>query len=100
MRSFLGLRAAARTLTVDPVIPPAMNGLVATVELWGKPVEVEYAVAGAPGAAASVTLNGASLPCTREHNPYRIGGLQVSREAFEAAQQTGPQRMRVTLDTA
>ena len=58
VRSFLGLRAAARTLTVDPVIPPAMNGLVATVELWGKPVEVEYAVAGAPGAAASVTLNG------------------------------------------
>ena len=98
VRSFLGLRAAARTLTVDPVLPPAMNGLVATVELWGTPVEVEYAGAGVPGAAASVTLNGAALPWTREHNPYRIGGLQVPREAFEAALQPGPQRMQVTLD--
>jgi cellobiose phosphorylase len=97
VRSFLGLRVAARTLTVDPVLPPAMNGLAATVEIWGTPVEVEYAVDGAPGTATRVTLNGAALPCTREPNPYRTGGLLVAREAFEAAVQTGTQRMHVTV---
>ena len=46
----LGIRKTASVLVVDPVIPKALDGLCADIELAGKPVQVVYRVAAwAPG---------------------------------------------------
>jgi len=55
---FLGLRRARATLTIDPAIPPELDGLRADVELAGRRVGVLYRCAGrhrAGGVAVSMT---------------------------------------------
>jgi hypothetical protein len=101
LRHFLGLRVSARTLTIDPVMPPHMDGLTATVELWGHPVDVHYALGATSGAPTRVRLDDSPLPTTRAPNPHRTGGLQVTREHFEAAlAPNGPHRLSVVSGPA
>jgi cellobiose phosphorylase len=100
VRHFLGLRVAARSLTIDPVIPPTLDGLRATVALWGKPVDVSYAIGGTPGAAVEAALNGTPLSGARVANRYRDAGLQVGRDVFEAALQGPHNRLRVVVGPA
>ncbi len=75
---FLGLRRARATLTIDPAIPPELDGLRADVELAGRRVGVLYRCAGRGVGPVAVTLNGTALPFTRLDNPYRAGGVPVS----------------------
>ena len=78
----LGLRRARTALTVDPAIPPALDGLRADVELAGRRVGVLYRSAATGVGPRSVTLNGAALPFTRLENPYRPGGVVVPMAAI------------------
>ena len=106
VRSFLGLRAAARTLTVDPVLPPAMNGLVATVELWGTPVEVgvrrgrrarRRRERHAQRRGAAVDTRAQPLPHRRPAGAARgVRGRAAARAAAHARQR----RRRVTRPTS
>jgi 1,2-beta-oligoglucan phosphorylase len=74
---FLGLRREQSALSIDPVIPEALNGLQAEVELAGRTVHVTYRIGHAGYGPTAVTLNGQELPFTREANPYRTGGAEV-----------------------
>lgn len=73
----LGIRRTASVLVVDPVVPQALDGLRAGIELAGKPVEVVYRVAASGSGPTALALNGAALPFEREPNPYRTGGAAV-----------------------
>ena len=78
----LGIRKTASVLLVDPVIPKALDGLCADIELAGKRVKVVYRVAALGYGPTTITVNGTALPFQREANPYRTGGAAVSMAAL------------------
>ncbi len=88
----LGIRKTAAVLVIDPVIPKALDGLCADIELAGKPVQVVYQVAALGFGPTALTLNGTALPFEREENPYRTGGaavpMAVLRQLLSAAANT------------
>ena len=77
----LGIRRRKSVLVLDPVIPKALDGLRAEVELAGKHVSVEYRTEKLGYGPTAITLNGAPLPFEREVNTYRTGGAAVSLAA-------------------
>jgi cellobiose phosphorylase len=94
----LGIRRRKSTLVLDPVIPKALDGLRADVELAGKQVSVVYRTEMLGYGPTAVTLNGMPLPFDREANPYRAGGVEVSmaavRERLTGAANTLQIRLR------
>jgi cellobiose phosphorylase len=73
----LGLRRGKSVLSIDPVIPAALDGLQAEIELAGRTVRISYRVDRVGYGPTAVSLNGQPLPVTREANPYRMGGVEV-----------------------
>ncbi len=74
--SLLGIRESFGDIIFDPVLPPGLDGLVASTTLCGRPVELRYRVRTGTSAPSAVTVNGVLLPHgKREPNPYRAGGL-------------------------
>jgi len=69
-------------LSVDPVVPKALGGLCADVELGGHPVRVRYTVAAQGCGPCALTLNGHTLPMTRAANPYRTAGVTIPMTAL------------------
>jgi cellobiose phosphorylase len=78
----LGLRLRRATLGIDPVLPRALDGLGARVELAGRAVVLRYRVGPRGHGPRALILNGAPLPFAREPNPYREGGAVVAMEAL------------------
>jgi cellobiose phosphorylase len=74
----LGLRRHASMLHIDPVIPKALSGLRAEIDLAGAPVTMVYRVESAGCGVKTLTLNDATLPFAREANPYRTGAAVVA----------------------
>jgi cellobiose phosphorylase len=98
VRRFLGLNPEATVLSVDPVIPPALDGLKVTTTLLGKPIEVSYAV-GAKGCGVSkIELNGRALAFEREHNPHRDGAAHVPIKAVMEALQGKKNSLEIVLE--
>jgi 1,2-beta-oligoglucan phosphorylase len=98
VRRFLGLSPEATTLSVDPVIPSALDGLKVATTLLGKPIEVSYAV-GAKGCAVSrIELNGHTLAFEREHNPYREGAARVPIKAVTDVLQAKKNSLKIALE--
>jgi cellobiose phosphorylase len=79
VRYFLGITQRATRLCIDPVMPPALDGLRACINLWGRPVQLTYRVQAPGFGVTSVRLDEQLLPLTYEHNPYRRGAALVSR---------------------
>jgi len=97
VRRFLGLSVEANALSVDPVIPSALDGLQLTTTLLGKPTEVRYAV-GAKGCGVSrIELNGQTLQFERERNPYREGAARVAIDAVREALQAKKNDLEIVL---
>jgi 1,2-beta-oligoglucan phosphorylase len=97
VRRFMGLSPEATMLSVDPVIPPALDGLKVTTTLLGKPVEVSYAI-GAKGCGVSqIELNGRALAFEREHNPYRDGAARVLIKAVTDVLQAKKNTLAIAL---
>ncbi len=97
VRRFLGLSPEAAELSVDPVIPSALDGLKVTTTLLGRPVEVSYSV-GAQGCGVSaIELNGRKLAFEREHNPYREGAARVAIKAVQDALQAKRNRLEIAV---
>jgi cellobiose phosphorylase len=94
---FLGLRRARAALTIDPAIPPALDGLRADVELAGRRVAVRYRCAGSGVGPVAVALNGAALPFTRLENPYRTGGVVVPMATIADRLVAGDNELLVAL---
>ncbi len=74
----LGIRRRKSVLVLDPVIPKALDGLRAEVELAGRRVSVVYRTDKLGYGPMEITLNGTRLGFEREANPYRTGGAAVS----------------------
>jgi CRISPR-associated protein Csx3 len=79
----LGLRALFDDFVFDPVLPRQADGLTFDVDHAGRSVRNLYHVAGDGFSPREVRVNGHPLPGGRyAANPYRPGGLLVSRSAF------------------
>ena len=81
--SFLGVRRGKSVLSLDPVIPPALDGLRARLPIGGHSVELLYRVGATGCGPVRLELNGDELPFTRGANPYRNGAAEVSMAVFE-----------------
>jgi cellobiose phosphorylase len=79
MRRFLGLSCESEVLSVDPVIPAALNGLRVETTLFGRPVEVRYAIRSAGCGVEKMALDGKPLSVTYRTNPHRRGAAIVAR---------------------
>ena len=81
--SLLGIRRGKSVLTLDPVIPPALDGLRARLPISGQSVEVLYRVGARGCGPVRLELNGDELPFTRGANPYRNGAAEVLMAVLE-----------------
>lgn len=82
----LGLRAYFEDVVFDPVLPRRADGLTFDAEYEGRPVRYRWHVAGEGFGPREVRVNGRPLDGRRSlDNPYRAGGLGVSRDIFAAA---------------
>jgi cellobiose phosphorylase len=87
--SFLGLRREARTLVVDPVMPPALHGMTAQLPLAGCMLEVVYHLGPQGCGPIWLELDGTPLPFVHGANPYRSGAAEVDMAVLRA-RLTGP----------
>ncbi len=91
----LGLRVAHDQVVLDPVLPPALAGLVATLPLWDHLIELELQPGPLGHGPTAVTLDGKALPFRREPNPYRVGGASVDAALLRDALAAGARRLSV-----
>jgi 1,2-beta-oligoglucan phosphorylase len=77
MQCFLGLRQETTALLIDPVIPAALDGLTATLQLAGHTIEILYRITAKGRGPVSINLNGTDLDFIRETNPYRPGAARI-----------------------
>lgn len=96
----LGLRLQARAVELDPVMPPALDGLRVAIEFDGVPLEVAYAVTGSGAGVVAVELDGVPVPFERVANPHRLGAVRIERARFEAALRGGARRLGVAVGGA
>jgi cellobiose phosphorylase len=93
----LGVSRRKSSLVFDPVIPRALDGLKAEMELEGRMFEITYRVRGKGSGPLSVNLNGDDLPFTREANPYRTGAAEIPIRAVRERLREEVNRMTVHL---
>jgi cellobiose phosphorylase len=93
----LGLRLRRAELGVDPVLPRSLDGLRATAEIAGQPLDVCYRVAARGFGPKALRLNGAELPFTRVENRYREGGARVAMEVLRERMRDGANSLLVEL---
>jgi cellobiose phosphorylase len=94
---FLGLRRRAADLIIDPVMPVALDGLRATVDIDRAPVTIEYRIGAAGWGPQRLTFNGSDLSFEREANPYRTGGAVVAIATLRAAVRAAENTLTVYL---
>ncbi|MEJ1965379.1 MAG: hypothetical protein WDO56_29105 [Gammaproteobacteria bacterium] len=82
VRRFLGLSIEASVLSIDPVIPGALDGLKIATSLLGHPIEVHYRIGPAGCGVNTLALNGEALALTFRANPHRRGAALVSKTTF------------------
>ena len=76
----LGIRISAENVVIDPVMSSSFNGLTANTQLFGNPVEVSFVTGRQGFGVKAVLLNGNPLTFIPEENPYREGGVIISKE--------------------
>ncbi|GAB2594814.1 hypothetical protein GCM10027034_30150 [Ramlibacter solisilvae] len=79
----LGLRLQRSALCIDPVLPRALDGLVARVQLQGRAVTVRYRVGALGHGPKALACNGQPLAIEREPHPYRTGGALVPMDVLQ-----------------
>ncbi|HET8699130.1 MAG TPA: hypothetical protein VFO94_16725, partial [Gammaproteobacteria bacterium] len=82
MRQFLGLSVEAAAVSVDPVIPPELDGMRVETTLLGRPMELRYGIRGRGCGVSEVKVNGQVLPHTLRANPHRPGAALVAKSAL------------------
>jgi cellobiose phosphorylase len=83
--NILGLRTHYDLAVFDPVLPVEADGLTFDVDRDERRVRYRYRLTGPGHAATGLRVNGRPLATGRAPNPYRTGGLTVSRAAFDVA---------------
>lgn len=97
LRSLLGLQVARTLLRFDPVLPKALDGLEAELELVGRQSLVRYTVEANGVGPLEVMLNGVSLPFQRLSNPYRVGGVAITLDTIVPHLRVGLNHWSITL---
>ena len=82
VRHFLGLSSEAAAVSIDPVIPPDLDGLRVQTALLGRPIEVQYLVRASGRGVTSIVVNGEAMPYTTRANPHRRGAALVANSAL------------------
>jgi CRISPR-associated protein Csx3 len=82
MRHFLGLSNEAGAVSIDPVMPPELDGLRVQTALLGRPIEARYRARRRGCGVTSIVLNGEPVPFTARANPHRRGAAVVAHEAL------------------
>ncbi len=82
VRHFLGLSSEATAVSIDPVIPPELDGLRVQTALLDRPIEVHYRVRGSGCGVTAIAVNGEALPYTTRANPHRRGAALVANSAL------------------
>jgi len=96
VRHFLGLSYEATVLSVDPVIPSALDGLQVETTLRGRAIAVRYRVGKAGCGVKAVALNNVPLSLTHAANPHRTGAALISIPAV--VKQLTTDRNVLTID--
>lgn len=96
---FLGLRRLFDDLVFDPVMPKKLDGLSFDFEHEGKKVTFVFHVSGRTYSPTSVEVNGRAVEAAARYaeNPYRRGGLLVSKKAFDALLDRPKNRVDIRL---
>jgi 1,2-beta-oligoglucan phosphorylase len=82
VRHLLGLSSEATAVSIDPVIPPELDGLRVQTALLDLPIEVHYRVRGSGCGVTAIAVNGEALPYTTRANPHRRGAALVANSAL------------------
>lgn len=98
VRCLLGVRRERSWLTLDPVLPRALDGLRVDIEIAQRPVTVTYEVGAAGCGPIAVILNGEPLPFERGANPYRTGAAEIQMAEFAARLRANGNALTVRLD--
>lgn len=94
----LGLRESFGDVVFDPVLPRSLDGLKASAVLAGRRVELCYRVGAGSRAPRAITVNGVRCEqVRREPNPYREGGLVVSRAVLRSLLHAEGNRIEIDL---
>jgi cellobiose phosphorylase len=93
----LGLRTSRSSLAIDPVLPRALDGLRAAIEVDGVPLEVVYAIGARGHGPTAIALNGAPIAFEVEPNPYRRGAAVIPMDALRGRLDGGGNTLAVTL---
>lgn len=80
--SILGIRFDKEGLIIDPVLPRQMDGLRFTFTCFGQKTTFVYHMAENRKSGLKVMRNGKTLNGKSLFNPYRNGGILISKEDF------------------
>ena len=97
LQRLLGLVARQDQLGIDPVLSPALDGLVVRLPLYGHPVDVHYRVGPLGHGPLAVALDGQPLALSPGHNRYRTPGVWVDAEPLRQRLAAGATRLHITL---
>jgi 1,2-beta-oligoglucan phosphorylase len=81
--SFLGIRIKSDDIEIDPVIPFSLNGLVYNFDYVGKSIEIKYIVRDREFSPGKIIINGKIADYKYLNNPYRKGGIIISKKYFD-----------------
>lgn len=93
----LGVRESFGDVVFDPVLPRALDGLVAETHLCGRTVRIAFSVRERTSSPREVRVNGQPLPATRETNPYRAGGWRVATATLAPLLRPTDNRIEILL---
>lgn len=78
----LGLRLESGHLIIDPVMPHSLDGLSASLDLFGHKLTWKYAVKERNFSPKAIVVNGKLVPFSHEANRYRSGGAVIPIKQF------------------
>jgi CRISPR-associated protein Csx3 len=83
LRRFLGVSIEAAATCIDPVMPPALDGLRFETTLYRRPLELRYRIGARGCGVQTLLLNGRSLAFTQDPNPHRPGAARVAQAELD-----------------
>ncbi|MDR0553598.1 MAG: hypothetical protein LBG76_02195 [Treponema sp.] len=75
--NILGIRAAAGSVIIDPVLPAELDGLRFDFAAGGNPARFVYHLSGKGRGVERICVNGREIAFERLPNPYRPGGAAI-----------------------
>jgi cellobiose phosphorylase len=97
VQRLLGLVTETHRLGIDPVLPPALDGLEVVLPLNGVALRVRYRVGPRGHGPVALRLNRQLLTFERGVNRYRAPGVWVAIDHWRAALRPDDNRLEITI---